>query len=117
MGTAVYIIETALNHYLAPHYQYRTFHFSMREMSRILVLPMTQEAGPCMDARVDDCLDKAGGGLGRLVALGQDLPDSVPRVSQLAADITELLPQTDAARRIAKNYAMLATFAEMVSTI
>ena len=90
------------------------FNFRMRGVSRLLVLPLTADADPIFDSRLDELMDKAGGVIGQLVILGDEVKRTEGRVEVLCQQFRDELPHGHAGGRIAKNYAMLVAFTELV---
>ena len=86
----------------------------MRETSRLLVLPLTEQVDAVPNSEQDDCIDAAGSDIHGLVWAGQHIPHTVPKVKNMAKRLTEVLPGGDSTKRLAQNYAMWLVFTELV---
>lgn len=88
----------------------------MRETSRIVILPLNEESG-IIDDKLDAAMDAAGGVIGKLVSLREELRGNrmKRRVSVLTEKLVDILPSVDATRRLATNYAMLLGITEVVN--
>ena len=88
----------------------------LREMSRLAILPLTEEASGQVDDGLDTALDRAAGDIGVLVKSRPQISTEHmrQRICAIGASLLEVLPCADSAKRVATCYAMLGAFAELV---
>ena len=94
-----------------------SLHNRLRETSRLTILPLTEEANGSVGGNLDGMMATAGGVLGVLVKAKADIvsPALKDRAEVLSKLILELLPEADTGKRLAANYGLLASLAEVVS--
>ena len=90
---------------------------SMRELSRIIVVPLnTQSTG--FTVLNPAILNAASGGILRLIQAGSDIPDVINRARTRAPTLLEIIPEeADARHRLANNYSVQAKCALLVCII
>lgn len=93
------------------------FCFSMRETSRLVVIPLTEEVAPSLNSRIDERMRDAAGLIGKLVALNTEITSKSTQnqVEHLAKELQQILPVEDASKRLSNNYGMVLAFTEVVS--
>jgi hypothetical protein len=77
--------------------------------------PLVQDATP-KDATIDRLMKLAAGGVDTLVALGREIVNLGPRVDHFRDTFLGQLPVKDCSR-IAGNYAILVSLAELVNIL
>ena len=88
-----------------------------REISRLFILPLTNEATPTLGSTLDQLMDSAGKSLGELVQLRGRLTAATKRVQELARNLQTVLPEGETRHRIAQNYAQNLVATELVSCL
>ena len=78
------------------------------------MIPLVEEAIPKDDV-IDDLMRQASGGVDRLAGLTEAISGLGPRVQHYEQLIMPQLPRSDATRRIAHNYGIIISLAELVS--
>ena len=84
----------------------------VRELSRMCVLPLTEEASGPIDSDLDDLMDVAGSSIGHLIKLKKSVRDT--QLDDTFHFICGMLPEEDAGRRIATSYALLIQLSYLV---
>ncbi len=87
----------------------------MREISRATILPLLQESTHGFSEELNVRLDNVSSCLPRLVRLGRYIGSLVPRIQTFQDILQQELPEQEATRRVAKNYAILMAVTELVS--
>lgn len=91
---------------------------SKRELSRLVIIPTTEEASVNKSKEIDEAMEEAGRSIGQLVALKAAIEDEgTKRVEDLEGKINDVLPDMDQKSRVAKNYAILLYFVELVTCL
>ena len=91
----------------------------MRELSRIIAIPLTEEANGNMNNGFDRYMQKAKGGVAKLVSIGKEIKRLPPKVESRAKKIFAWLQEREAKgdglNRLCSNYAILVELSLLVS--